>query len=119
MLLLGDVIVLGDDMIWWGYAGFSGAIVISMAMLASIIGVQTDAVLSISARAAGALLVLGVSVHLIALMMRPRPPKRPVAPPIAVARPSSVALLAPKTPVVPQQPVGSAGVLWPAQKAVS
>lgn len=110
-------------MIWLGYAGFSGAIVISIAMLASIIGVQTDVVLSIAARAAGALLVLGVSVHLVALMMRRRP-KAPARAPIAVVRAAPSAVQAIKRVDPAAKPVatqtrgpGAANVLWPEQPA--
>jgi hypothetical protein len=107
-------------MIWWGYAGFSGAIVASMALIASIMGVQTEAVLSLVARSGVMLLALGVTVHLLAIVMRPRPPKRVVPTPVVVATRGapSAALLAPKAPVR-QQPTGSAAVLWPAQKAMS
>lgn len=52
-------------MIWLGYAGFSGAIVTSLAILAAIVGVSTEAVLSLIAWSAGALFGAGALIHLM------------------------------------------------------
>jgi hypothetical protein len=119
------LIVLGDDMIWWGYAGLSGAIVLSMALLASIMGVSTEAVLSLVARSGVVLLAVGIMVHLVAIGVRPRGPKPVTRMPVAVPRAAPAALLAPikradapaKATVSSQSAAGSAAVLWPAQKA--
>lgn len=58
------LIVLGAVMIWLGYAGFSGAVVTSLAILAAIVGVSTETVISLVAWSAGALFGAGALVHL-------------------------------------------------------
>lgn len=90
-------------MIWLGYAGFSGAIVTSLAILATIVGVSTEAVVSLIAWSAGALFGAGALVHLIIFVLRrgtrnavvsvkaePAAPAflRPVAPQAATAAPA-------------------------------
>jgi hypothetical protein len=62
---LGTLVVLGAIMIWLGYAGFSGAIVTSLAILATIVGVSTEAVLSLVAWSAGTLFGAGALIHLV------------------------------------------------------
>ena len=59
-------------MIWWGYAGFSGAIVISLALLAFIVGVSVEGILALTANTASALLAFGILVHACALGLRRR-----------------------------------------------
>lgn len=58
------LIVLGAVMIWLGYAGFSGAIVTSLAILATIVGVSTETVMSLVAWSAGILFGAGAFIHL-------------------------------------------------------
>lgn len=58
------LIVLGAVMIWLGYAGFSGAIVTSLAILAAIVGVSTETVMNLVAWSAGTLFGAGALIHL-------------------------------------------------------
>jgi hypothetical protein len=57
-------------MIWWGYAGLSGAIVVSLALIAVIVGVSVEGILALAANAGAGLLALGLLVHLGALAVR-------------------------------------------------
>jgi hypothetical protein len=126
MFAIGEV-VLGDDMIWWGYAGFSGAIVASMALIASVMGLSMEIVLSLVARAGVVLLVLGLIVHLCSIALRRAPkPVTSVRAPVAVSRataavqPIPVKRVDPPRVAVPSaQPAvqGSAAVLWPSAAA--
>jgi hypothetical protein len=114
-------------MVWWGYAGFSGAIVTSMALIATIIGLSTEVVLALVAQSGVALLVLGLIVHLFAIVLRRAPkPVTSVRAPVAVVRATATVqpLLLPKPVDVPRKPVpsvpaveGSAAVLWPSAAA--
>jgi hypothetical protein len=66
-------------MIWWGYAGFSGAVVFSLALLAAIMGLRTETVLSLVAQSGASLLAFGAVVHVCAIGMRRRPKLPPSA----------------------------------------
>jgi hypothetical protein len=59
-------------MIWWGYAGLSGAIIFSLALIAAIVGVSLEGILALIANAGAALLALGMLVHLCAMTVRSR-----------------------------------------------
>jgi hypothetical protein len=71
-------------MIWWGYAGFSGAIVLSMALLATIMGVSTENVLALIAQSSVVLLTLGIVVNLCVIALQARPWLRSSRPTAAV-----------------------------------
>lgn len=114
-------------MVWWGYAGFSGAIVGSVAMLATVVGLSADVILNLVAYVAGGMLALGVAVHLTVLLVqiasvprtRPAPPKR-VEP--AFLRPAPVQTAASQAPLKPlakpdQRSPGAIAVLFPQQAA--
>jgi hypothetical protein len=66
-------------MVWWGYAGFSGAVVFSLALLGAIMGLRTEAVLSLVAQSGASLLGFGLVVHGCALGLRRRPKLPPSA----------------------------------------
>jgi len=118
-------------MVWWGYAGFSGAIVASIAMLTSVLGLSTEVTLSLVAYTAAGMLGLGVAVHLLVLLLRiasaprtrPAPPKRmepvylrPNAVQAAAQPAASAALLKPIGKSAARGP-GAIGVLFPQQAA--
>ena len=114
-------------MVWLGYTGFSGAIVLSIAMLTSMLGLSAEATLSVAAAAAAAMLGVGVAVHLLVLLVgiaraprrRPLPPPRLepafLRPPTAKAA-ATPALLKPIAKPTTNAP-GAIGVLFPGQVA--
>lgn len=57
-------------MIWWGYSGFSAAVVASIAMLASVVGLSAEIVLGLIAYSAAGLLGLGLAVHFCIFVLR-------------------------------------------------
>jgi len=59
-------------MIWWGYAGLSGAIISSLVLIALIIGVSTESILALVANTGAALLAVGMLVHLCVIALRNR-----------------------------------------------
>lgn len=111
-------------MIWLGYAGFSGAVVLSIAMLMSVLGLSAEVTVNVAAAAAAAMLGAGVAVHLLVLLVAVAraPRRRPVPPPRmepAFLRPPAVQAAAP----APLKPIakpataapGAIGVLFPTQ----
>jgi hypothetical protein len=117
-------------MIWWGYAGFSGAMAVIAAVLAAIVGLSPEIMLKLAGVTAGGLLGTGAAVHLIILMLRAtaRSAKRAVVAPrvepaflraqltaqTAAAPASSAALLKPVGKPAPRGP-GALDVLFPQQ----
>ena len=109
-------------MVWLGYAGLSGAIVFSMALLAWIVGLRGEAVLQLVTYAGASLLALGLIVHLCAITLRPRPKRPP--PSVALLRQPTVQAAATRPEVAtarlaqpPSQDPGAIGALWPKQAA--
>jgi hypothetical protein len=128
------LILLGATMVWWGYGGFSAAIVTSIAMLTSVLGLSAEVTLNLAAYTAAGMLGLGVAVHLLVILVRaaatPRP-RRSMPPPqiepsflrppvvqtaSAAQPPASAALLKPIGKPAPRGP-GAIGVLFPQQAA--
>lgn len=114
-------------MIWWGYAGFSGAMAVIVAVLAAIVGLSGEIMLKLAGVTAGGLLAAGVAVHLTILMLRAtaRSAKRAVVVPRvepAFLRPQGTvqtasaapAVLKPVGKSVPRGP-GALDVLFPQQ----
>jgi hypothetical protein len=109
------LIVLGGDMIWWGYAGFSGVIAVCVAVMAAIVGLSPEIMVKLAGVTGGGLLAAGAAVHLIILMLR------------ATARSAKRAVVAPRvepaflrTQVTAQAagaPVSAAALLKPVGKA--
>jgi hypothetical protein len=79
-------------MVWWGYAGFSGAVVFSLVLLAAIMGLRTETVMSLAAQSGASLLAFGLVVHVCAIGMR----RRPKLPPSAILLREPMVQAAPK-----------------------
>jgi hypothetical protein len=102
-------------MIWWGYAGFSGAMAVIVAVLAAIVGLSGDIMLKLAGLTAGGLLAFGAAVHLSILTLRAtaRSAKRAV-----VAPRVEPAFLRPATAQMASAPAASAaGLLKPIGKS--
>ena len=63
-------------MIWWAYAGFSGAVVCSIVLMALIIGVPQNALMQIATAAASIMLGAAIFAHIAVIMLR-RPKRTP------------------------------------------
>jgi hypothetical protein len=85
-------------MIWWGYAGFTGAVSLCVALLAAIVGLSGEIVLNLAGVTAGGLVAFGVTVHLFVLMLR------------ATARSAKRAVVAPRVEPAFLRPQASSAV---------
>jgi hypothetical protein len=66
--------VFGEtDMIWWAYAGLSGAIVLSLVFIAWIVGVPANALMQLAVATASVMLIGAMVVSLTAAAFRRRP----------------------------------------------
>jgi hypothetical protein len=92
---LGDWSCWGIDMIWWGYAGFTGVMAVLAAVLAAIVGLSPEIMLKLAGVTAGGLLAFGAAVHLSILMLR------------ATARSAKRAVVAPRAEPVFLRPQGA------------
>ena len=64
-------------MIWWAYAGLSGAVVGSVVLMALIIGVPQNALMQIATTTASVMLGGAIVVNIAAMMLRgPRRARR-------------------------------------------
>lgn len=100
-------------MVWWGYGGFSAAIVASIAMLTSVLGLSAEVTLNLVAYTAAGMLGLGVAVHLLVLLVRiagaprPRKPKPALHVEPVFLRPNAVQAAAqPAAPSALLKPIG-------------
>jgi uncharacterized membrane protein YeaQ/YmgE (transglycosylase-associated protein family) len=64
-------------MIWWAYAGLSGAIVSSFVFLAWIVGVPANALAQLAIATASVMLIGAMIASLAAAAFRRRPPHSP------------------------------------------